>query len=206
MTADNLCVEKKMLAVTLYSKTADVKALYFKLRDILATVADDIKHRALGFAEAQPIHDYEHPVNLNRVLLDGADIGVMGIVHPTVGKKIDKKASIVFAEIDMQAFADIDNASIVYEEPSKFPPMDYDISVVIPKGVLFADMAACWKDEGKGILKGAKVVDSYDTELFHSETIRFEFSSHERTLAMTEVQEIMDRIVRNLNAIHVNLR
>ena len=203
---NNLCVERKKLAVTLYSKTRDVRDLYFALRDMLAVITDDLKHKSLDYQKAEPAHVYEHPVNLNRVLLDGVDIGVMGIVHPTVGKKIDKKASIVFAEIDMQAFADIDNASIVYEEPSKFPPMDYDISVVIPKGVLFADMAACWKDEGKGILKGAKVVDSYDTELFHSETIRFEFSSHERTLAMTEVQEIMDRIVRNLNAIHVNLR
>ena len=206
MTADNLCIEKKMLAVTLYSKTADVKALYFKLRDILATVADDIKHRALGFAEAQPTHDYEHPVNLNRVLLDGADIGVMGIVHPTVGKKIDKKSAIVFAEIGMNAFAEAENASVCYEEPSKFPPMDYDISVVVPAGVFYADLEHCWKNEGKGILKNTKIVDTYDTELFHSITIRFEFSSAERTLSSGEVQEIMDKIISNLREIKVTLR
>ena len=206
MTEDNLCVEKKLLAVTLYSKTTDVKQLYFKLRDILGVLTEDIKHRTLGFKAAQPTHDFEHPVNLNRVLLDGADIGEIGIVHPTVGKKIDKKAAIVFAEIDMQAFADVENASIVYEEPSKFPPMDYDISVVIPKGVLFADMAACWANEGKGILKSARIVDSYDTDLFHSETIRFEFSSNERTLSSAEVQAIMDAIIDNLRRIEVKLR
>jgi lysylphosphatidylglycerol synthetase-like protein (DUF2156 family) len=49
MTEDNLCVEKKKLAITLYSKTEDVKALYFKLRDILAVITDDIKHKTLGF-------------------------------------------------------------------------------------------------------------------------------------------------------------
>ncbi len=206
MTEDNLCVEKKKLAITLYSKTEDVKTLYFKLRDILAVLADDIKHRALGFAKTEPKHSFEHPVNLNTVLLDGKDVGVIGIVHPTVGKKIDKKAAIVFAEIDMQAFADVDNASIVYDEPSKFPPMDYDISVVIPAGVLFADMAKCWADEGKGILKSTRVVDSYDTEQFHSETIRFEFSSNERTLSSAEVQEIMDKVIENLKALDVTLR
>ena len=206
MTEDNLCVEKKKLAITLYSKVEDVKTLYFKLRDILAVLADDIKHRALGFTKAEPKHSFEHPVNLNTVLLDGEDVGVIGIVHPTVGKKIDKKAAIVFAEIDMQAFADVENASIVYSEPSKFPPMDYDISVVIPKGVLFADMAKCWADEGKGILKSARLVDSYDTEEFHSETIRFEFSSNERTLSSAEVQEIMDKVIENLKAIDVVLR
>ncbi len=206
MTEDNLCVEKKLLAVTLYSKTQDVKALYFALRDMLAVITDDIKHRSLGFEAVQPAHAYEHPVNLNAILLDGEKIGVMGIVHPTVGKKIDKKAAIVFAEVDMQAFADAEGAPIVYAEPSKFPPMDYDISVVIPKGVLFADMAKCWASEGEGILKGASVIDSYDTEMFHSETIRFEFSSNERTLASEEVQKIMDSIIAKLKEINVHLR
>ena len=84
--------------------------------------------------------------------------------------------------------------------------MDYDISVVIPKGVLFADMAACWANEGKGILKSARIVDSYDTDLFHSETIRFEFSSNERTLSSAEVQAIMDAIIDNLRRIEVKLR
>ena len=206
MTEDNLCVEKKMLAVTLYSKTQDVKDLYFKLRDILAVITSDVKHKLPDFSAIEPTHSYEHPVNLNAVMLDGEEIGVIGIVHPTIGKKIDKKAAIVFAQIDMQAFADTDNAPIVYDEPSKFPPMDYDISVVVPANVLFADMAKCWADEGKGILKSAKIVDSYDTEVFHSETIRFEFSSHERTLSSEEVQEIMNSIVANLGKIGVCLR
>ena len=206
MTGDNLCVEKKMLAITLYSKTQEVKDLYFKLRDILAVITSDVKHKLPDFAAIEPTHSYEHPVNLNAVKLDGEEIGVIGIVHPTIGKKIDKKAAIVFAQIDMQAFADTDNAPIVYDEPTKFPPMDYDISVVVPSNVLFADMAKCWADEGKGILKSAKIVDSYDTEVFHSETIRFEFSSHERTLSSEEVQEIMNSIVANLGKIGVCLR
>ncbi len=206
MTEDNLCVEKKMLAITLYSKTQEVKDLYFKLRDILAVITSDVKHKLPDFAAIEPTHSYEHPVNLNAVKLDGEEIGVIGIVHPTIGKKIDKKAAIVFAQIDMQAFADTDNAPIVYDEPTKFPPMDYDISVVVPSNVLFADMAKCWADEGKGILKSAKIVDSYDTEVFHSETIRFEFSSHERTLSSEEVQEIMNSIVANLGKIGVCLR
>ncbi len=189
MTEDNLCVEKKLLAITLYSKTEDVRALYFKLRDILAVLADDVKHRQLGFTSVEPAHGYEHPVNLNNIEMDGKAIGKIGIV-----------------QVDMQAFADFENASIVYDEPSKFPPMDYDISVVIPKGVLFADMAKCWENEGNGILKSAKIVDSYDTELFHSETIRFVFSSNERTLSSDEVQEIMNKVVANLSEINVNLR
>lgn len=203
---NNLCIEKKKLAVTLYSKTKDMKSLYFELRDILAVITDDIKHSTLSFKTSQPKHSYEHPVNLNTVILDGKEIGTVGIVHPVVGKKIDKKANIVFAEIDMNAFADAKDNGISYEEPSKFPPMDYDLSLELPNGVLYDKLTECWKKEGGSILKNTKIVDTYDTDTVHSITVRFEFSSNERTLSSAEVQEIMDKVIANLSEIGVNLR
>ncbi len=206
MDENDLCVEKKLLAVTLFSKQRDIKELYLSLRDMLAVIADDLKHKALTFEEAQPEHSYEHPVNLNKIMLDGVEIGKIGIVHPVVGKNIDKKANIVFAELDMNAFAAVSNASILYDEPSKFPPIDYDLSLELPSGMLFSRLAECWKNEGKEILKNTKIVDTYDTDTIHSVTVRFEFSSNERTLSSNEVQEIMDKVVENLGEIGVKLR
>ena len=204
--SSNKCVEKKNLAITLYSKTKDIKELYTYLRDILATITDDLKHRELTFEVTAPTHPYEHPVNLNKVILDGQELGVMGIVHPAVGKKIDKKANIVFAELDIEKFASVSNASILYNEPSKFPPMTYDLSLELKEGVLFQNLKECWKGLGEEILKNTKIVDTYDTEEIHSMTVRFEFSSNERTLSSVEVQEVMDKIIENLKGIGVNLR
>ena len=204
--SSNKCVEKKNLAITLYSKTKDIKELYTYLRDILATFTDDLKHRELTFEVTAPTHPYEHPVNLNKVILDGEELGVMGIVHPAVGKKIDKKANIVFAELDIEKFASVKNASILYNEPSKFPPMTYDLSLELKDGVLFSELKECWKGLGQEILKDTKIVDTYDTEEIHSMTVRFEFSSNERTLSSVEVQEVMDKIIENLKGIGVNLR
>lgn len=203
---NNLCVENKKLAVTLFSKTKDIKTLYLELRDILAVITDDIKHKELTFVKSEPKHSYEHPVNLNTILLDGKEIGTIGIVHPVVGKNIDKKANVVFAEIDMNEFASSNNASIAYEEPSKFPPIDYDISLEIPNGVFYSNLSECWKNEGGEILKNTKIVDTYDTDTIHSITIRFEFSSNERTLSSAEVQKIMDKVIENLKNIGINLR
>lgn len=203
---NNLCVENKKLAVTLFSKTKDIKTLYLELRDMLAVITDDIKHKELTFVKAEPKHSYEHPVNLNTIMLDGKESGTIGIVHPVAGKKIDKKANIVFAEIDMNVFASADNSSILYEEPSKFPPIDYDISLEIPNGVFYSDLAECWKNEGGEILKNTKIVDTYDTDTIHSITVRFEFSSNERTLSSAEVQEIMDKVIENLKNIGISLR
>ena len=203
---NNLCIENKKLTITLFSKIKDVKTLYFELRDMLAVITSDIKHQTLTFKSAQPKHSYEHPVNLNTIMIDGAEIGTIGIVHPVVGKKIDKKANIVFAEVDMNAFTDAEKSAIVYEEPSKFPPIDYDISLEIPSDIFYSDLMECWKNEGTEILRNTRIVDTYDTETVHSITVRFEFSSNERTLSSAEVQEIMDKIISNLEKIGVNLR
>ena len=203
---NNLCVESKKLAVTLFSKTKDVKTLYFELRDMLAVITSDLKHETLSFKKAEPKHSYEHPVNLNAVMIGNREIGTIGIVHPVVGKKIDKKACIVFAEIDMSEFTEAENAAIVYEEPSKFPPIDYDISLEIPSGVFYSDLAESWKNEGGAILKNTRIVDTYDTDTVHSITVRFEFSSNERTLSSNEVQEIIDKVIANLEKLGVKLR
>ncbi len=203
---DGLCNEQKMLSITLFSKTKEIKDLYLELRDMLAIIAGDLKHKTLSYKAAEPTHAYEHPVNLNKIYIDGEEIGTMGILHPAVLKKIDKKANIVFAEINMSAFTEAEVAPIEYDEPSKFPGVSYDISVEIPAGTLFESLENCWKAEGEGLLKGARIVDTYDTDEFHSITIRFEFSSSERTLSGAEIGEIMDKVIANLANIGVTLR
>ena len=203
---NNLAVEKKNLAITLFSKTTDMKSVYFKLRDILATITDDLKHKELTFNGIEATHAYEHPINLYEINLENEAIGKIGIVHPEVSKKIDKKANIVFAEIDIQKFADVKNESIVYSEPSKFPPMTYDLSLVLKPGMLFSKIKEAWNGLAENILKSTRIVDTYDTEEIHSITVRFEFGSNERTLESNEVQEIMDRIIQNLDKIDVKLR
>ena len=202
---NNLCVEHKKLAVTLYSKTSSMKTLYFRLRDILASLARDIKHSELSFVTAEAAHDYEHPVNFNKVLLDGEEIGVIGIVHPVVSRNIDKKANIVFAEIDVEKFAEGEDKGIVYSEPSKYPSIEYDLNLDIPEGVLYADMKHCWENKGTALLKNVSVIDTYDTDTIHRLTVRFEFSSDERTLSSAEVQEIIDSITAELSKINVTV-
>ncbi len=203
---NGLCIEHKMLAITLYSKLRNVRELYFKLRDILASVVTDIKHSELKFRAKEPSHSYEHPVNLNAVILDGVEIGTIGIVHPVVGKNIDKKGNIVFAEIDVEKLAEGCDKGIVYSEPSKYPSIEYDLSMDIPEKVFYSELMECWADENSGLLKGVSIVDTYDTDTIHRITVRFVFSSDERTLSSAEVQEIIDKITEKLSKKGVTIK
>ncbi|MBR4087171.1 MAG: phenylalanine--tRNA ligase subunit beta, partial [Clostridia bacterium] len=130
---DGYCDERKKLCITLFDKTKSVEALYYELRDILAIMADDLRHTALTYNTAQATRSYQHPRNLSEIYMNGVLLGEMGICHPTVAKKIDKKAAIVFAEIDVSLFAEQENASIAYQEPSKYPEMEIDVTFISQK-------------------------------------------------------------------------
>ncbi len=200
---NGLCDEHKKLAITIFSKTKDTEAIYFELRDILAVIADDIKHEPLKFEKAEATHSYQHPKNLNHIYCGGKLIGEIGVVNSAVAKKIDKKASIVYAEIDVEVFATVDNAGILYAEPSKFPEIEIDLSFVSPA---FAPIAEAIDNAKCPLIKGVSVVDTYTDDNGKAITIRIIFSNPERTLTKEEVLKVVDVIVAELDSKSIKLR
>ena len=200
---NDLCVEKKMLGVTLYSRLKPMPMLYFDLRDMLTVLVGDLKHREISFEKKDTAHAYEHPRNLNNIICDGAVIGEIGIVHPTVSKKIDKKAAIVFAQLDVNELAKIKNASIVYEEPSKFPEMEIDLSFITDR---FEPIANAIKSEDCSLIKKVEVTDVYEEDSSKSITTRLTFSHPEKTLTREEVQAVADDIIAKLKEKGINLK
>ncbi len=200
---DGLCNERKKLCVTLFSKTKTMEALYFELRDILATVTGDIKHCDLSYEAMEATHSYEHPKNLNAIILDGKTVGTIGIVHPVVLKKVDKKANIVFAEIDVTDFAFAKADEIKYEEPSKFPGIEIDLSFVSEK---FAPIGEAVKNADCPLIKGTDVVDLYRDENGKSITVRIYFAHPEKTLTREEVMNVVNGIIDDLAGKGIELK
>ena len=203
LNADGLCDEHKKLAITLYSKTKDMEKLYFELCDILAVMADDLKHESLTFTKMEATHSYQHPKNLNQISCAGHVLGEMGIVNTTVAKNIDKKANIVYAEIDVMEFAKIKNASIKYEAPSKFPEIEIDLSFFSDT---FAPIAKAIEDARCPLVKKVSVTDTYADENGKSITIRILFSHPERTLTKEEVLEVVNKVADTLDAQGIKLK
>ena len=192
LKADGMCDEHKKLCVTLFSKTKSLEALYIELATMLSVVSDNIKHKALKFSPIDATLSYEHPRNLNEISCDGVILGKIGVVHPTVSKKIDKKAAIVFAEIDVPAFSEIADAGIHYAEPSKFPAIEVDLSFV---SETFAPIGKAIENASCPLIKNVEVVDTYRDENGKSITTRITFSHPEKTLTRDEVMDVANSII-----------
>ena len=200
------CNERRTLCYTLYSKRVSEKELYLKAVSMLRAICCEIKHVECDFEKIAPIHAYQHPKNTASVSVNGVSVGAICALHPTVLTKLDKNAAVACVEIDLD---DLYTASVVdlkYIEPSKFPGIDYDISLIMGEGKRFADVSKVWQELECPSLVNAAVTDIYDNGDTKSVTVRFTFSSDERTLSMDEVQPIVDKIIEGLNAIGVTLR
>ena len=200
---DGLCKEEKKLCVTLFSKTKSVTELYYDLANIISSVVDDIKHLPLEYKTIEADHNYVHPRNYNEISCGGVVLGNMGIVHPTVSKKIDKKASVVFLEIDMDKLVSVENAGIHYVEAPKYPTIDVDVTFVCDK---YAPIANAIKEVGSSLIKKEAVVDTYEGEDGKSITVRLTFMHEDRTLTKDEVMEIVDKIIAILKAQGIEMK
>lgn len=201
---NNMCREQKKLGITLFSKTKNAEELYFGMTDMLSVMADDIRHKPLSYKAVKPDHDYIHPKNYNAVFCGGREIGRIGLVYPDVMRKIDRKASIVFAEIDIDALTAVENAGIKYEETSKFPAIDVDLTFISDK---YEPIREAIEEVDSELIRSVSVTGVYvDPTVGKTITVRLGFVHPERTLTKDEVMEIADRIIELLKTKNVVLK
>ena len=187
---DGTCNERRKLGIVLYSRKCNEKTLFFQLRDIISLFAANLRHKAVRFEHTESTHNWQHPVNTAEISVDGVKLGFISTLHPLTAMKIDKKAAIVTAEIDMDAFKEIGKDELNFVEPSKFPGIDIDLTILRNPDVTYRQVEEIIRENGGEYLNTVNVTDIYDG-LISSITLRLGFSSPEKTLSMTEIQDVV---------------
>ena len=198
--------ERKALGIAMFSKTRSEKELYLEMVEIIRTLARDICKTELGFTNTAPVHAWQHPRNTAEISCGGEQLGWVCTLHPSVLSAIDRKAVVVCAQLDMDLFAALPTGALSYREPSKFPGIDIDLSLSLPDGVKYADLTPAWQELDENLLTGVSLIDEFLQNGKKSLTLRFAFSSKEKTLSKEEVQSVVDGIVTRLSSVGAALR
>ncbi len=198
---NGLCREIKKLGVVLYDRTKTEEELYYDAHDMICDLVESLKHSEPTFASAEARFDWQHPVNTASVSLGGVELGFLATLHPGVRSNLDRKAAIVCFELDMQALSAILPSAVSYTEPSRFPGIDIDLSFSGKVGELdFPALTAVARNAAGDLLRSVSLVDLYDGEGGESITLRFTFSSPDRTLSKAEIQPSVDAIAESFKA------
>ena len=187
---DGACNERRKLGIVLYSRKCSEKTLFFRLRDIVSLFVANLRHKEVKFEHCEVSHNWQHPVNTADISVDGTKLGFISTLHPLTAMKIDKKAAIVAAEIDMDSFASIEKNELDFNEPSKFPGIDIDLTIIRNPDVTYKNVEEIIMENGGQYLNTVNVTDIYDG-IISSITLRLGFSSPDKTLSMNEIQDVV---------------
>ena len=201
------CNEKKKLGAVLYSRTRNEEELFMSARDAVVDIVDTILHRDVTFAPSDALQGFAHPKNSFDVYVDGKKIGFLSVPHPTVLGNIDKRCAVAFFEIVTNDFAAVAANKIAYSEPSKFPTIEIDMTFNADvREVDFATVESTAATACPELLSGVLVQDIYEEADACAITLRFAFSSNERTLTKGELAPLCKNIADALLNVGLELK
>lgn len=176
------------------------KADFFVLKGLV----DEIAARfGLGELAYEPL-TWPNFTNLVRVTVKGATLAWLGQVEPIyLLKKWDLEQPLWILELDGEVLFRHADLRVRYQEPSVYPPVERDLSIVVPRSVAVGELEALIIQEGGAILRSVRFYDLYTGKNIDnakkSLTFRLVFQNSERTLQDEEVDERMQRIYSRLN-------
>ena len=151
-----------------------------------------------------------HPGRQANVIYDGAVIGYLGEVHPTVAANYAIKERVYVAVLDMPEIVSRASFDHKYEGIAKFPAATRDISMVVPKKVLAGDIEKIFDEKGGQFLEKYDLFDIYEGAQikpgYKSIAYSLSFRAKDRNLEDADITGAMDRIVNALERVGAELR
>lgn len=163
-------------------------------------------------AEYDPHADlpFLHPGRKAQIVYDGAVIGYLGEVHPTVAANYAIKERVYIAVIDMPEIVSRASFDYKYEGITNFPVSSRDLSMVVPKNILVGDIEKVFEENGGKYLENYKLFDVYEGEQiekgFKSVAYSLKFRGKDKNLEESDITGAMDKILTGLKNIGIQLR
>lgn len=153
--------------------------------------AEDVKHLRKGQSAA--------------ISLGGKTIGYLGRVSDEIAAGYKFRQPVYVAELDLQAALEAEREQVRYKPLPKYPSIIRDVSLLVKRTTSLADIRRAIADQGAELCRRVEFVDIYEgmgmADDERSVTIRLEYRSDERTLIESEVDEVHQQIIGNLQEI-----
>lgn len=154
-------------------------------------------------------HPALHPGQSSKISINGKTIGYVGALHPALTPLWDLTTAPFLFELDLDLLSETTIPH--YQSLSKFPLIRRDLSFLVDKSVSAQALIDCIKQQDNLFLQDVKIFDQYQgkniPEDQKSLAVALTLQHPERTLVESEVNELMEKIILQLqNTFSVSLR
>ena len=151
-----------------------------------------------------------HPGRQANIIYDGRVVGYLGEVHPDVADAYGIGTRTYIAVIDMPEIVAKATFDRKYSGIAKFPAVTRDISMVMPKEILVGQIEDVIESKGGEYLESYSLFDIYEGAQiktgFKSVAYSIVFRAKDKTLEEADVSAAMDRILKALEGMGIELR
>lgn len=183
---------------------------FFTLKGVLEDIMNALGLK--GMSEYAPMTEYPflHPGRQANVSLNGESVAYIGQVHPEVMDNYSMKGEVYVAVIDMPVLVEKATFDRKYEGVAKFPAMKRDLSMVMKKEIFVGQLEKIFREKGGKLLESYELFDVYEGNQiekgYKSVAYSLTFRAKDRTLEEAEVSKIVDKILKELQNLGIELR
>ena len=183
---------------------------FFDLKGIVEEFLEKVGMKGLETYDPDAKKPFLHPGRQANIIYDGTIIGYLGEVHPEVAENYGIGDRAYVAVMDMPEVVKRANFDIKYKGIAKYPAVTRDISMVMSKSIMVGQVEGIIRKCGGKLLENLNLFDVYEgsqiKEGCKSVAYSISFRANDRTLADQDVNAIMDKIVKNLEKLDIELR
>lgn len=174
--------------------------------DLKADVETLLRGKNAAFVKAE--HSALHPGRCAAIVVDGANVGIIGELHPKWTQKYDLPQAPLLFELDMDAV--LTTEKVRYQAVSKFQAGRRDLAFVLPENVAFADLQAALGQVNNPIIQEIELFDVYRgaglPENHKSLAVKISLQDMNATLTDETVEPIIQELIAKAETVGAKLR
>ncbi len=195
--ASKLPEERKIISVASYGDTD-----FFAVKGVIEELVAALNVKELEFSAVTDDASF-HPGRCAKVTCDGVEVGIIGQVHPLVCNNYGLDGVEVFAAmLDFELIFANKAEEKTYVPLPKYPAVTRDIALICDDEVPVAELAKAIKKGAGQYLENLQLFDVYRGaqvgEGKKSVAYSFALRASDRTLEDSEIENIMNKIMKNL--------
>lgn len=203
---EELPEERMMLTLGMYGE-GDFYTLKGVVEELFENLGLDGKKVKYGIDNKKP---FLHPGRQACITYKGRDLGYLGEVHPLVASNYSIKDRVYVAVIDTVVIREEASFDTKFTPIPKFPAATRDISMVVPKEILASQIEEVFDNKGGAYLESYNLFDIYEGNQILSghKSLAYSlvFRAADKNLADDDVNAAMNRILKALKAMDIELR
>lgn len=183
---------------------------FFTMKGVVEEFLEKIGMGTKSQYDPEAGKEFLHPGRQANIIYENTVIGYMGEVHPDVADTYSIGERTYIAVIDLPTVTQMASFDRKYKGIAKFPAVTRDISMVMQKSVLVGDVEKIIEKRGGKLLESYRLFDIYEgtqiKEGFKSVAYTISFRAKDRTLEDKDIQPIMEKILKDLSDMGIELR